>query len=162
MKKKMFPVIAILVTLVASFGIAFTLRKNPGPDSHTQVSLNHEVVDAAHGHVEEPGAKIVADKSIEAVKANQVVQLNSEAAMPNEITIQVGETLEFETKDGKQHRIALGAGGEEHVHSSSTDSGVFGEGEGWRVRFDQAGTYYFHDHLNPNINVLVVAYTAQN
>ena len=66
--------------------------------------------------------------------------------------------LQFNTKDGKKHRIAIGQGGTEHEHISATNSGDFGAGEAWRVRFDKVGTYFFHDHYNPNVNVLVVVY----
>lgn len=78
------------------------------------------------------------------------------------MSLEVGQILQFNTKDDKKHRIALGKGGTEHEHTSATDSGDFGKGEAWRVKFDKVGTFYFHDHFNPNINVLVVVYQPKS
>ena len=50
-------------------------------------------------------------------------------------------------------------GGEEHVHEGKFSSGEFKADEAWRVQFNDAGTFFFHDHLNPKLNILVVVYT---
>ncbi len=38
------------------------------------------------------------------------------------------------------------------------ESGDFGANEAWKVQFKDEGTFQFHDHLNPKISVLMVAY----
>lgn len=86
------------------------------------------------------------------------VDLTSAKAIPDTITVPVGQAVQFNTKDGKKHNISLGEGGEEHEHTGKYSSGDFGKDEAWRVTFTEPGTFTFHDHYNPDINILVVAY----
>lgn len=98
-------------------------------------------------------------QTAEASAAGVQIQLQGNKATPDTVTVKVGETVQFNTADGKKHEIALGQGGHDHEHIGTYSSGDFGAGEAWRVQFKQAGNYYFHDHFNPDINVLVVVYT---
>lgn len=88
----------------------------------------------------------------------QQVSLNNGIAAPDTVSLPVGQSIQFNADDGLKHRMGFGAGGHEHQEDNLYDSGEFGGGESWRVAFNKPGTYQFHDHLNPNISVLVVAY----
>ena len=91
----------------------------------------------------------------------QVIELTSTKASPSEITLKVGERIEFDSQDGQNYQIAQGEDetSSTHNHSTSTaTSPVFGKGEGYLVSFPQPGTYYFHDHLHTSLNILVVVY----
>jgi plastocyanin len=87
------------------------------------------------------------------------VALTKDGASPNSIAIVKGSTVQFNSADGKTHSLSLGKGGEEHSHTGKFSSGDFKADEGWRVQFNDEGSFYFHDHFNPKINVLVVVYT---
>lgn len=87
------------------------------------------------------------------------VLLRADRAVPDTVTIQAGDTVQFNSGDGKKHDMAMGKGGADHEHTGAFHSGEFGADEAWRVQFKQAGTYYMHDHENPDINVLIVVYT---
>lgn len=87
------------------------------------------------------------------------VNLYEDKATPDTIAVAVGSYVQFSSKDGKSHSLSLGEGGEEHIHSGKFSSGEFKADEGWRVQFNDEGSFYFHDHLNPKISVLVVVYT---
>lgn len=89
-------------------------------------------------------------------QADFYIDLESGRANPDTITAPLGKTGQFNSKDGKEHNISVG-GGEEHEHTGSFQSGVFGKDEAWRATFNKAGTY-LHDHNNPNINILIVVY----
>lgn len=108
------------------------------------------------------GVRAVTDKQNE--RTNQIcpasvcVNLNAEGATPSTITVKVGESVQFNSADGKKHSLSLGLGGEEHEHTGQYSSGDFKADEGWKVEFKQSGTFKFHDHYNPKINILVVAY----
>lgn len=78
---------------------------------------------------------------------------------PDTIAVPRGSYVQFNSADGKSHSLSLGKGGESHSHSGSFSSGEFGADEAWRVQFNDEGTFFFHDHFNPKINVLVVVYT---
>lgn len=86
------------------------------------------------------------------------VALNADKASPDSVAIERGGYVQFNSADGKSHNLSLGKGGEEHNHKGKFHSGEFKADEGWRVQFSDEGSFFFHDHLNPNINVLVVVY----
>lgn len=87
------------------------------------------------------------------------VALNKDKAVPDTLTITPGEYVQFNSADGRSHSLSIGAGGDEHSHTGSFSSGTFKADEGWRVQFKDEGSFLFHDHMNPKINVLVVVYT---
>lgn len=87
------------------------------------------------------------------------VSLLADKASPETLTISVGSYVQFNSADGKSHNLSVGKGGEDHDHGGKFSSGEFKADEGWRVQFNEEGTYFFHDHLNPKINILVVVYT---
>lgn len=88
------------------------------------------------------------------------VALQEKEASPSTITVTPGTYVQFNSADGKKHSLSLGGGGEHHEHKGSFSSGTFQADEAWRVQFKEEGSYKFHDHYNPNINVLVVVYTT--
>lgn len=91
-------------------------------------------------------------------EVDSCVQLTANGAKPNELSVKLGSTVQFNSADGKVHKLSLGEGGEEHAHTGSFQSGEIKADEGWRATFSKPGTYFFHDHYNPDINVLVIAY----
>ena len=147
MKRFILPALVIVMAAAIGFGIVFALTK---PKTNT---TDH--------HNQSAPAKITRDESVKDQPADQTVSLQSDKATPDEVSNKVGHVLQFNANDDKSHRLAFGEGGTGHEHTSKTDSGIFKPGEGWRVRFDKPGTYFFHDHFNPNINILVVAYNPK-
>ncbi len=87
------------------------------------------------------------------------IALKKEGASPTTIAVPVGSFVQFNSADGKSHSLSLGGGGEEHSHMGQFSSGTFTADEAWRVQFKDEGTFKFHDHFNPKINVLIVVYT---
>jgi plastocyanin len=91
------------------------------------------------------------------------VSLANDTATPSVVSVKVGESVQFDSKDGLSHNLAQGEGnenGEDHDHTAGgLESGIFSSSEGYKVQFSKAGTYNFHDHLHPNIVVTVIAYT---
>lgn len=86
------------------------------------------------------------------------VSLEGNRAKPDSIAVERGSYVQFNSADGKSHNLSLGSGGEEHSHKGKFHSGEFAADEAWRIQFNDEGSFYFHDHLNPNINILVVVY----
>ncbi len=98
---------------------------------------------------------------------NPCVLLKADGMYPNELAVQVGETVQFNAADGQKHNISEGDGAsnhsghsdpEHHDHVGGFVSGEFAADEGWRVTFKKPGTYKLHDHFNPKQNILVVVY----
>jgi plastocyanin len=86
------------------------------------------------------------------------IDITSDGIKPGEVAIEAGRYVQFNTKDGKTHNLSLGKGGEAHDHTGPLHSGDFKKDEAWRVQFKEEGSYYFHDHYNPELSVLVVVY----
>lgn len=105
-----------------------------------------------------------------------VVDLINGTATPAELTVEVGSKVQFNSRDGRAHVIALGdAHGDSHSGSGSHNeasgrsttlndtaadfvSEEFGNSEGYRINFDTIGTYKFTDQNDPGINILIVVY----
>lgn len=163
MKKLFLPLLIVAGVMGASFSATYVLAQpKQSEQSHAVAEHAETKAKPEHGHSATTPADITTSQSLANKQPSKTVDLHSDKASPEQVTIIVGEVLQFNARDGKTHRIALGEGGEEHDHTSSSNSGDFQADEGWRVQFDKPGTYYFHDHLNPNINVLVVAYQPSN
>lgn len=90
------------------------------------------------------------------------VDIYKDAAVPETVTLNTGQSVQFNSADGETYSLSLGEGGDDHQHTGPFNSGDFGEGEAWLATFDTAGTYFFHDHYNPEINILVVVYNQDS
>lgn len=86
------------------------------------------------------------------------VALRKDGANPNSIAVALDSYVQFNSADGKSHNLSIGKGGDEHEHTGKYYSGEFQADEAWRVQFKEEGTYTFHDHLNPKINIVVIVY----
>lgn len=129
-RMKPFLVAAFVLAALASFGVAYTVASNMNESTKSTASCDGLCVD-----------------------------LHEEEAKPATIAVPLGSTVQFNSADGKSHSLSLGKGGHEHVHKGKFNSGEFSANEAWRVEFSDEGTFVFHDHLNPKINVLVVVFT---
>lgn len=88
------------------------------------------------------------------------VALTETGAQPDTVTVKKSSFVQFNSADGKTHSLSLGKGGEEHEHTNKKfQSGDFNGDEAWRVQLNDEGSFFFHDHYNPKINILVVVYT---
>lgn len=146
-QKSRYIIVTALIFGIVGFAGAFAVASNK-KSSHNSGSNNH-----SHSSSSEHS------KTADKVKTADIfVDLEEDRAAPDSLTVPVGKTVQFNTKDGKEHNLSLGSGGEEHEHSGPFHSGAFGKDEAWRATFTEVGTYQFHDHNNPKINVLIVVY----
>ena len=112
------------------------------------------------------------------------VDLLADGPEPSAVSVEKGKYVQFNTKDSKTHNIGQGSGEvtshaahgddeqsthgehvktETHEHTEGTkESGVFGRDQAYRLQFNEKGTFTFHDHLNPEISIVVVVYEPDN
>ncbi|MBI2599905.1 cupredoxin domain-containing protein [Candidatus Daviesbacteria bacterium] len=70
---------------------------------------------------------------------------------PSEIIVKVGDTVTWVNSDSEQHQV------NSSPHPTHTDYqplntvGLIGAGESKSLTFPTAGTYKYHDHLNPQL-----------
>ena len=134
----------------------------------------------AHALASRPSSVASGDKTCNGT----CVYIKSDGFSQDEIAVKVDQSIEFRTADGQSHNLALGSGteahesaghddaevdhhdgdeetGSTHDHVVGTDSGVFGPDEAWRVQFKKPGTFVIHDHMHPDLSILVVAYESK-
>lgn len=89
------------------------------------------------------------------------VALSADGAEPDELSVKVGEYVQFNSADGKKHNLGLSSGsrhGGQGDSSEQYNSGDFAADEAWRVQFKQTGSYELTDRYNPKQTILIVVY----
>ncbi len=110
------------------------------------------------------------------------IDLFESSASLETITAKVGQTIQVNNKSSYSRELSLGSGNaahesergdeknqerhdetmEGHDHQSGFSSGMFEPDEAWQATFQEPGTYFLHDHANPDLNILVVVYESSN
>lgn len=88
-----------------------------------------------------------------------MVSLLKDKADPDIVLAQVGDYVQFNARDGRQHILEQGSGNavdKNHAHKEGVTSGVFNSDEAYKVQFKKVGIYSFHDHKNADIYIRVI------
>ncbi len=144
-----------LLIAILSFGAAFAIRSNAEESVATTASTVTE--DSTLGTKENP----------------HVVSLTKDQSKPVDLLINVGDYVQFNSKDGGEHQIIQGkptadhghdeyadaVHGEEHGKTDSPlDSGVIKSDEGYLLQFNNIGKFEFHDNYNHDSEITVIVY----
>lgn len=83
------------------------------------------------------------------IKSEQTITLTANGFSPQNITIKTGEKVTWINKSGSDATV------DSSPHPSHTDYsplnlGVFPDGGSLSLTFDKAGTYKYHNHLDPS------------
>ena len=154
--KKFGPFVAggLLIAII-SFGAAFTIRSTTdAPVASTASTVN-----------EDPTL---------GTKANpHQVSLTRGQTEPVDLLINVGDYVQFNSKDGSEHQIIQGKPTADHGHDeyadavhgeehgatdSPLDSGIIKADEGYLLQFKNVGKYEFHDNYNHDYEITVIVY----
>lgn len=144
-----------LLVAVVSFVVAYSLRS----DSSASLANTSESASSSStlGSKENP----------------HTVALTKDQTKPVDLLINVGDYVQFNSKDGSEHQIIEGKPTEDHGHDayadavhghehgesrSMLDSGVFAADEGYLVQFSNVGKYNFHDNYNHDYAITVIVY----
>lgn len=74
---------------------------------------------------------------------------NPDGITPKEITIKVGDSIEFRNSDLKAHQPASNPHPSHSLYPEFDAKTPIKPGETWVFKFEKAGTWKFHDHANP-------------
>lgn len=91
-----------------------------------------------------------AQSSPSATVALNSVTISKEGFSPKSITIKVGESVTWTNSDSVSHTVNS-APHPAHTDYPSLNLGVIKDGESKSLAFPKAGTYKYHDHLNPSL-----------
>ena len=148
-------VIGVVAAALIGFGAIYALRSG----NNNSVTAN---------------AQLTTSNSTIGTKQNpHLVALTKDQKAPIDLLVDVGDYVQFNSKDGGEHQIIQGkqsvehghdalsdaTNGEEHGTSASPlDSGIIKADEGYLVQFKNVGKYEFHDNYNHHYAVTVIVY----
>lgn len=152
--KKLGPFVAGgLLIAILSFGAAYTIRTTTEDPVANTASSTSDV----KGSKENP----------------HVVSLTKDQKEPVDLLINVGDYVQFNSKDGSEHQVIQGkptadhghdeyadaVHGEEHGKTDSPlDSGIIKADEGYLLQFKNIGKFEFHDNYNHDYAITVIVY----
>lgn len=133
---------------------------------------------AVRSGVEQPVNSNVAsatvDKPALGSKENpHLVSLTKDQTQPVDLLINVGDYVQFNSKDGSEHQLIQGKPTADHGHDeyadavhgeahgatdSPLDSGIIKADEGYLLQLNRVGKYDFHDNYNHNYAITVIVY----
>jgi plastocyanin len=89
-----------------------------------------------------------------------MVSLLKNRADPEIVIVRVGDYVQFNARDGREHNLSQGSGNaveDNHAHKETgLESGVFKSDEAYKIQFKKVGIYSFHDHNNPDTYIRVI------
>lgn len=144
--------IVIIVLLIAMF---WMFRGRPAGESQS------EIPDLVGSDEISPVVPLVEPEATDASPAaptaseSTVVSIAAAGFTPAEVTVPVGGTVSFTNNDTQSHQVASAP---HPVHTSYPpfNGAVLGAGETRAVTFTQAGSFKYHDHLNPGLTGTVI------
>lgn len=143
MSKNVVIATVVIVVLVLAGWYFMSSKKYSTPQAPVTVSQT-----PAPAAVESPtssatnGAVVKEDKN--------AVQISSSGFLPKSITIKVGETVTWMNSDSINHTVNS-AVHPTHLVYPPLNLGTVKPGAKVSLEFSKAGTYQYHDHLNPSL-----------
>lgn len=143
-------VVVVVIVIIAglwyaSFKAGRGLRYSPSPAVSTAAPVVEQTTPVI------PTATLPAELSLNKVK----IEITDAGFTPASITVGVGDLVVWHNSDSRDHQIAS-APHPVHTDYPPLNLGVIGPGGEKSLMFDKAGTYKYHDHLNPNLKGTVV------
>ncbi|MES2876676.1 MAG: hypothetical protein V4678_04380 [Patescibacteria group bacterium] len=155
--KKLGPIVAggVLVAII-SFAAVIAIRSG-NEESAVSNTTSNVTDDSTLGSKENP----------------HQVSLTKDQTKPVDLLINVGDYVQFNSKDGSEHQIIQGKPTADHGHDeyadavhgeehgatdSPLDSGIIKADEGYLVQFKEIGKLEFHDNYNHDYAITVIVY----
>jgi plastocyanin len=170
MNKTIVAIVIIAVVIVGGYFLIFRGAPQPTP-SVSQPSNQQPITQspASEPSVPERPSQQPPASQAPAVKEKVVTYTNS-GYSPNTLTIKKGETVTFKNQSSRSmwpasaihptHRVYSGTSLDEHCPDTTGTAfdacKGYLPGESWSFTFNKAGTWKYHDHLNPGATGTIV------
>ncbi len=133
--------VAVVVILILAVGGFYFIKSQQS----TQVAPAQVVSTPTPTQTQAPAATEGA-----MMKGETLVKITANGYNPKVVTIKVGDTVSWENDDSANHTV------NSSPHPTHTDYpplnlGLIKPGDKNSLTFDKAGTYKYHDHLNPSL-----------
>lgn len=87
----------------------------------------------------------------ETVEAEHTMRFTGDGYEPRDITIKVGDTIEFVNESSQDMWPASNVHPTHELYPEFDAQQALAPGDSWQFTFDEAGTWGYHDHLNSRI-----------
>lgn len=84
-------------------------------------------------------------------QATRIIRINSSGFDPSEVTIKIGEDVEFQNLDQVDRWPASNIHPTHGIYPEFDPRNPIKPNDSWQFKFERAGTFKFHDHLIPNL-----------
>ena len=84
------------------------------------------------------------------------VTITKDGFAPNTVTVKAGNIVEWTSSDDSGTHIVAANPFKTHTELPSLISTQLGQGAIYRYKFTKAGTYHYHDEVNPQLNGTVI------
>lgn len=88
--------------------------------------------------------------------SQNIINISSNGFSPSTVTIKVGDTVTWMNKDSAPHQVNSDVHPTHLLYPPLNTIGLLNPGEKKSLSFPTAGTFKFHDHLNPQFTGSVV------
>lgn len=140
MSKNAVVVLAVIILLVLGGWYYLQSKK----------SSNNQQVSTPQTSTETMSASPSESASPSGMMSKNVVKITASGFNPQNMTIKAGESVEWMNDDSENHTVNS-APHPTHTAYSLLNLGVIKPGESKSLTFPTAGTYKYHDHLNPSL-----------
>ncbi len=141
-------VVALVIIIVLALAGWFLLK--PQNQSSTKTPTNVTLTPTPTA-TQSPTPAATKGAMMEEKKMNKnIVNINSNGFSPKNVTIKVGESVTWVNKDSEDHTVNSDPH-PTHTSYPPLNLGLIKPGDQKSLTFDQAGTYKYHDHLNPSL-----------
>lgn len=150
-------VFAIIIAIIVIAAVVWLVVENSGKDTtNTNTATNTETSTTTDATNSLPYAKII---NTNPTGSGIMVTITSSGFDPQTARIQVGDAITWYNNDVVNHYVAPDDHPDHLQYSGVWDDDGTGNivaGGGYMATFTEAGTYEYHDHLNPTLTGTVI------
>ena len=137
--------LAVVVLLILGGWYFISSQKTESPSTAPQVSPQQETEATDEALMEDDEGDI----------DEMTVEITSSGFMPKDIVIKVGESVTWMNEDSADHQVNSAPHPTHTTYKPLNTLGALKAGEKKLLTFPEAGTYKYHDHLNPSLTGVV-------
>ncbi len=102
-----------------------------------------------------PTTETTKETSPSATVQKNIVTITSNGFTPQVVTIKAGESVDWVNNNSTSHEVNSAVHPTHQVYPPLNNVGLLKPGEQKTLSFPTAGTYKYHDHLNPSLTGVV-------
>lgn len=148
------PLIAFLIILIVAGGGYFFYRSAYRPSRYKTIKPTQQPV--RRPVISSPTPRVSPQSTASPSALQNTVNISATGFQPQSITIKAGQNVTWTNKDKVNHQVNSVVHPTHLVYPPLNTIGLLKPGESKSLTFRTAGTYKYHDHLNPSLRGQVI------